>query len=462
VVYVGTRDGMLHAFDAGTFRHGDNPGTAFKENRGYFEWHDKTGDCPAYCGGKREECPDYGTGEELWAFIPPNLISRLKNNLRHTNDLAAVDASPALADVYLDGQWKTVLLSAEGRGGEAVFCLDVTDPFNPEFMWEFADPDLFRSRSLPSVARIGRIADEGETKWVAFFASGKADDASGYPSMFMIDIADGSLVRRISLDTDPRGIGGLPNAQPAVVDSDGNGYLDRVYIGSDRGYLYKINIPDDPGNGYDDVSQCVINGDFTDDDLNEIPTAQQYQPVYGSPVAVVANRLNADGRLSYRIRLFFGTGGSPNHHEDADLRNARYHLFAYRDEDEKGRCNQGRVHLEWFYELPAGEHMAASAFAAAENIYFGTRAVHTASRGNGGDSSGKSRGGGIYALSMEGKPVMAKDIGNITTPPLVVDEHLYTKTQSGGLQSFGKGPYNNLAKTGTTPEFKLRSWREFF
>lgn len=373
-----------------------------------------------------------------------------------------MDASPALADVYLDGQWKTVLLSAEGRGGEAVFCLDVTDPFNPEFMWEFADPDLFRSRSLPSVARIGRIADEGETKWVAFFASGKADDASGYPSMFMIDIADGSLVRRISLDTDPRGIGGLPNAQPAVVDSDGNGYLDRVYIGSDRGYLYKINIPDDPGNGYDDVSQCVINGDFTDDDLNEIPTAQQYQPVYGSPVAVVANRLNADGRLSYRIRLFFGTGGSPNHHEDADLRNARYHLFAYRDEDEKGRCNQGRVHLEWFYELPAGEHMAASAFAAAENIYFGTRAVHTASRGNGGDSSGKSRGGGIYALSMEGKPVMAKDIGNITTPPLVVDEHLYTKTQSGGLQSFGKGPYNNPAKTGTTPEFKLRSWREFF
>ena len=32
----------------------------------------------------------------------------------------------------------------------------------------------------------------------------------------------------------------------AIVDSDGNGYLDRIYIGTDKGYLYKVNIPDDP------------------------------------------------------------------------------------------------------------------------------------------------------------------------------------------------------------------------
>jgi hypothetical protein len=46
VMYVGARDGMLHAFDAGKFRHGYNERTAFKENRGYFEWQDKSGDCP--------------------------------------------------------------------------------------------------------------------------------------------------------------------------------------------------------------------------------------------------------------------------------------------------------------------------------------------------------------------------------------------------------------------------------
>ena len=40
VVYVGARDGMLHAFDAGAFRWGDNPCTDVSENRGYFQWTD--------------------------------------------------------------------------------------------------------------------------------------------------------------------------------------------------------------------------------------------------------------------------------------------------------------------------------------------------------------------------------------------------------------------------------------
>ena len=205
VIYVGARDGMLHAFDAGKFRHGNNEDTTLKENRGYFQWEDKSEDCPEYCGSDCSQCPDYGTGEELWAFIPANLIPRLKNNLRKADDQAYVDASPALADVFINSQWKTVLLSAEGNGGDTVFCLDVTDPYNPNFLWEFADPDLFRSRSSPSVAQIGRIVDDGTTKWVAFFVSGKTYDASLYPSIYMIDIADGSVVRRIFLDSDSGG-----------------------------------------------------------------------------------------------------------------------------------------------------------------------------------------------------------------------------------------------------------------
>ena len=179
VIYVGARDGMLHAFDAGKFRHGDNTKSiSIKELRGYFEWEDRTEDCPDFCNSNCDECPDYGTGDELWAFIPANLIPRLKNNLRRADDQAYVDASPTLADVFIDGQWKTVLLSAEGNGGDTVFCLDVTDPSGPKYLWEFADPNLFRSRSSPSAAQIGRIVDNGTTKWVAFFVSGKTYDAT--------------------------------------------------------------------------------------------------------------------------------------------------------------------------------------------------------------------------------------------------------------------------------------------
>jgi type IV pilus assembly protein PilY1 len=81
VIYVGSRDGMLHAFDAGEYRYGDNPQTSFAENRGYFErFPENTSDCPEYCDGDCTTCPDYGTGQELWAFIPANLLPRLKYN----------------------------------------------------------------------------------------------------------------------------------------------------------------------------------------------------------------------------------------------------------------------------------------------------------------------------------------------------------------------------------------------
>ncbi|MCX5880553.1 MAG: PilC/PilY family type IV pilus protein, partial [Deltaproteobacteria bacterium] len=170
---------------------GDNPDTtSITEYRGYFKWKDPSTSSSA----------DYGLGTEKWAFIPANLISRLKNNLLSGDDQAYVDASPAISDVEIGGAWKTVLLSAEGNGGDTVFCLDVTDPYNPTFLWEFADPELFRSRSSPAVAVIGRTLYNGTKTWVAFFVSGKTYDNTLYPSIYMIDVATGNLLKRVSLN----------------------------------------------------------------------------------------------------------------------------------------------------------------------------------------------------------------------------------------------------------------------
>ena len=465
VIYIGARDGMLHAFDGGRFRHGGNrQSISVKELRGYFEWDDRTEDCPDYCSSACDECPDYGSGEELWAFIPANLIPRLKNNLRKADDQAYVDAPPALADVFIGDEWKTVLLSAEGNGGDTVFCLDVTDPADPNFLWEFADPDLFRSRSSPSVARIGRIVDNGTTKWVAFFVSGKTYDATLFPSIYMINIANGSVVRRIFLDADADGRGGVPSGQPTIIDSDGNGYIDRIYIGSNKGRLYKINIPDDPNLKTYDISHCVINNDFTADGFAPIEEDQRWHPIYGSPVAIVENGLTAEGNINYNIRIFFGTGDSPYYDESIDTGNTFYHFFAYRDQNGKRECDQNSVELDWYTALEAGERIFASAFAAAGNIYFGTSTAETEDPcAGGGNNQGAVGGGGIYALSMEdGSQIMNDNVGNITTTPLVVDEHLYVKSQSMGLRSYGGGPYNNPTNISESPQFTMRNWRELF
>ena len=483
VVFVGSRDGMLHAFDGGKFRYGDNPETTgIEEHRGYFLWEPKTGSDPSYCDAYTTNCPNYGTGRELWAFIPANLLPRLKNNLLKADDQAFVDASPALADAYIDTNadgladtWKTVLLSAEGNGGDTVFCLDVTDPHNPSFMWEFAAPELFRSRSSPAVAQIGRIHDPltNQAKWVAFFVTGKVENASLFPAIYMIDIANGSVLHKVVLDDavdlDDSGIieasevdygrGGVPSGQPAVVDSDENGYIDRMYLGTDKGLMYKINIPDDPQNtNSNSVTHCVLNTDMVDEDFNTVAAGQRWHPIYASPAIVVDNSISPLGDIEYNVIVLFGTGDSPYFDENINTATTRYHFFAYADTANKMECTPSKHKLEWFLELDEGHRIFASAFAAAGQIYFGTSTSETEDPCEGHLEAGGNEGR-IYAVTLEGVVLLNKVVGDMSTSPLVEDEHIYFRTPTG-LQSMGRGVYNNEVQAAGTPSINFRAWRE--
>ncbi len=454
VIFVGARDGMLHAFDAGKFRWGDNPQTdSIYENRGYFLW-DEYGD------------PQYGSGAELWSFIPANLIPRLKNNRLSGDDRAYVDASPTLADVYVDvndgngKKWRTLLLAAEGNGGDTVFCLDVTNPYSPFFVWEFSDPDLFRSRSSPAVAQIGMIVDNGETKWVAFFVSGKSYDNTVYPSIYMIDVSNGNVIRRIELDAVAGGKGGVPSGQPAVIDSDGNGFIDRIYIGTDKGYMYKVNIPDNPNQLDYSLNHCVINTDFTvnDGESNEksVDEDQRYHPIYSSPVVIVERAATEAGVITSSVKIFFGTGDSPYYDENINTSDTTYHFFAYVDETDKGNNDPDDVYLDWFYPLEAGHRVFASAFAAAGTIYFGTSTAETE------DPCDPSNEGDLIALQIEDGSVVEKiSTGNIYTSPIVDDKHLYIKTPDG-LKSFGDDTYNNPVNVQGESSVTTKMWREVF
>jgi len=470
VVYVGARDGMLHAFDAGDFRWGDNPCTAsIVENRGYFQWKDP-GDSTACKTSCSVNCQQYyGTGRELWSFIPANLLPRLKNNYLQGDDRAYVDASPALADVYTNGAWRTVLMAAEGNGGDTVYALDVTDPDAPKFMWEFAHPYLFRSRSSPSVAKIGLIYDGGTPKWAAFFVSGKTFDDTLYPSIYTIDIADGSLVDHIVLDAVqtgvPDGAGGVLSGQPTLVDSDGNGYVDRLYIGSDKGLLYKINIPDDPDTVKSSIGHCIINTDFTDQYDASVFDDWHYQPIYGSPTVVSSNHVDITGQMGYDIRIFFGTGDSPYYDEDINFGNTRYLFYAYRDTAAKGGCDDSQVALDWFYELPIGHRIYASAFASAGNIYFGTSTGDTEDPCDisaNSDPNFDANAGILYAFDLEGNKKFEKVVGNVLAAPVVEDKHIYVQTVSGDVDSFGSGQYNTATIQGGIPEIEIHWWREMF
>ena len=198
---------------------------------------------------------------------------------------------------------------------------------------------------------------------------------------------------------------------------------------------------------------------FIDDVSNTVDAGQRYHPIYGSPVVVNKNQVT-EGVIDYDLRIFFGTGDSPYYDEDINTANTRYHFFAYRDESPKGECEQDMVFLDWFYELPEGHRIFASAFAAAGQVYFGTSTSETEDPCEAPNGAGNV--GNIYAFGLDGTKNFEQTVGNMIVAPLVQDKHLYIKTQSNGLQSFGDGVYNNEVRMGGSANFDLKYWREVF
>ncbi|MBN2408622.1 MAG: VCBS repeat-containing protein, partial [Candidatus Aminicenantes bacterium] len=199
---------------------------------------------------------DVLTGQELWGFIPYNLLPKLKNMWavdqstlgRYFERDIYVDGSPAVADVYIGGVWKTILVCGQGPGTGSVigggvnyyFALDVTDPENPQPLWELTADTMGETWSVPA---IGKVTKDGGDAWVAFIGSGydnNPDPGAVLGNVFYaVDLADGSILWTFEADevdtSDPaRSNAQFPNIQntlpgsPSHVDINRDGYVDRV------------------------------------------------------------------------------------------------------------------------------------------------------------------------------------------------------------------------------------------
>ncbi|MFH0845772.1 MAG: hypothetical protein V1930_09855, partial [Pseudomonadota bacterium] len=135
------------------------------------------------------------------------------------------------------------------------------------------------------------------------------------------------------------------------------------------------------------------------------------------------------------------------------------YFYAYNDHNEKGACDAGTVDLDWLLELPAGNRVWYSAFAAAGNIYFGTSTAETEDPCAAVEANANK--GMLYAFSITGKPKFSRQVGNVLAPPVVEDEHLYFRTVDG-LTSLGSGQYNNTVSVGGIGKSALSMWREIF
>lgn len=129
VVYVGSNDGIMHAFHA-------------------------------------------ETGLELWGYIPQSILPRLRvvtnGSQPEGGRVYTVDGSPVVENVqmyrYFDAttqsfvsQWKTVLLFGLRAGGRGYTAIDVTNPYRPRLLWEIHNQTL-KDPSQPTGGTFDRLA----------------------------------------------------------------------------------------------------------------------------------------------------------------------------------------------------------------------------------------------------------------------------------------------------------------
>lgn len=200
---------------------------------------------------------DPKTGEELFAYVPNEVIKRLPDVssplygcdeadcLKHEY---MVDGVSTLGDAYLSGSWRTVLLGTLGLGGQGLFALDVSEPENfseTDILWEMSSsqaPDNAAtfSQHLGYTQPSASIVRIKNGKWVAVVANGY-DSKSKQAVLFVIDMETGALIKSFNTlsgsEASPNGL-----STPTVVDMDGDFIADRVYAGDMLGNLWSIDI----------------------------------------------------------------------------------------------------------------------------------------------------------------------------------------------------------------------------
>ena len=282
---------------------------------------------------------DVGNGNEQWAFIPNSLLKNLKFMVSaHT---FYVDSSPKVADVWFyssptdstksDEEWKTILICGLRKGGKAYFALDITDTSTPRFLWEFPKPTdtgalskMGQSWSEPAIGRV-KIEAGGELyeRWVAFIGGGFDYTDNRGKSFYVIDIKSGDVIKEFS---EIEGMNYSLAAPSTAVDTNSDGYVDKIYIGDLGGQMWVFDLSFDEKNK-------ESNSRWTGKRLFIVPNSQaERHRIYYQPV-VAFDRFGTPW-------IYFGTGDSEHPH---DLSNPAERFYAVKD---SGRGNYPRREMD--------------------------------------------------------------------------------------------------------------------
>jgi type IV pilus assembly protein PilY1 len=212
VLFVGSNDGMLHAFkDTG----GVTPADDGKEIFGYVP---RT----VYSSLSVLSDPDYGSSTLYHRFFVDGAFGESDAFVKAT--AAATESS-----------WRNYLVGSLGSGGRAVMAFDVTDMTSPgvnNIKWEFSQTNDSDLGYVAAPITVGVLPDNS---WVAIFGNGPFS-TDGKAVLFVLNLETG-VSSKLVVDavTAANGLGGVG------VQRDASGYITNLFAGDLNGALWKFD-----------------------------------------------------------------------------------------------------------------------------------------------------------------------------------------------------------------------------
>lgn len=317
MLYAGANDGMLHGFNANK--------------------------------------ADASVGEETVAYIPGLISSAADEEGLHylaQDDYAHrfyVDLTPTVSDVYIDSDWRTILVGGLRGGGKGLFALDITDPtkFNSSpanaeslSLWEFSnsdDADFGYSYSKPTIA----MMENG--KWAIIVGNGYNNSGDGKAKLFIIYAEKNTSnngawsLEYVKIDT---GVGSAatPNglSTPRAVDLDGDSVVDRIYAGDLQGNMWAFDVDSSNDSQWD---VAYSQGQDPKPLFTATDSAGNAQPITTAPI--LAKNINTVYVTANApdILVFFGTGKYLENADKTSTATMSYYGVLDDNSGEKGRAD---------------------------------------------------------------------------------------------------------------------------
>ena len=240
-------------------------------------------------GGKDDV---FGSGRELWGFVPMEGFSKLKRLRDNTPGITLPSPVPAGANnkpYFMDGNLTIYALDTDGnckleagtdvvylfatarRGGRFIYAFDVTDPISPRVLWKKdASSEGFSElgqtwSDLKPTAIYETVNGEPARVPVVVFGAGYDPAAEDRPyntstetygspeatspsmgrGVFVLEAATGNILRRFG---PAAADGGMTHSVPSAVTvlTDNSGTARLGYVGDTGGNLWRIDFDGEP------------------------------------------------------------------------------------------------------------------------------------------------------------------------------------------------------------------------